>query len=327
MTRRSYTGAAAATTLSAPIGSADVVATLATTANLPTSNFIITVDQGLVGEEKILVGTRSGVALSGMTRAFDGTTAASHTAGAAVLHTLSAVDLDEANAHVNSGPDTAPTDLHHTIGPGANQVSAGTHGHIGGNPLTTLVSVDSPPITQHWTSTGTTYTANYAVISASGAGTFAGLYKPNGTLPGKGYRGSNLDFTVRVYYTSAQLDTLYIGFGDTPGVSPASASNGVFVTVNTATGAVGTLRQTASVSLTGSTTAAAWTQSSSTKDIRISTPYAGGTATVTVDGVQVGTVATVPALAVGAISPFVGVATGATGFTSLYVYQTVLTET
>lgn len=101
MTRRSYTGAAAATSLASPINSTDMTATLAATAGLPTLNFVVTVDQGLAGEEKILVTSRSGTTLTLGTRGFDGTVAASHTAGAVVLHTLSATDLDEANAHVN----------------------------------------------------------------------------------------------------------------------------------------------------------------------------------------------------------------------------------
>lgn len=102
MTRRSYTGAALPTTLASPMASGDTTATIASAANLPTSNFVLTIDQGLVGEEKILVGTRTGTSLSGLTRGYDTTVATSHVVGASVLHTVAGVDLDEANAHVNA---------------------------------------------------------------------------------------------------------------------------------------------------------------------------------------------------------------------------------
>ena len=101
MSRRNYSGSAQATTLPVPIGSGDTSFAIASGTNLPTSNFVLTIDTGGV-EEKVLVGTRTGTALSSVTRGFDGTTAQPHVAGVSVRHTISAVDLDEANAHVNS---------------------------------------------------------------------------------------------------------------------------------------------------------------------------------------------------------------------------------
>lgn len=61
--------------------------------------FIITADQGLNTEEKILISSRSGsvftVASSG--RGYNGTAAAAHASGCSILHTIDAQDMDEAN--------------------------------------------------------------------------------------------------------------------------------------------------------------------------------------------------------------------------------------
>jgi hypothetical protein len=85
-TRRSYAGAAPACTLTNSITSVDSSALLTgdvtnwtTTASGP---FFMVIDPGLVTEEKVLVGSRSGSSLSSLTRGVDGTTASSHSAGA-----------------------------------------------------------------------------------------------------------------------------------------------------------------------------------------------------------------------------------------------------
>jgi hypothetical protein len=61
--------------------------------------FIVTVDQGLSSEERILMASRSGsvmtVAASG--RGYNGTTPQSHAAGCSIFHTMDQQDLDEAN--------------------------------------------------------------------------------------------------------------------------------------------------------------------------------------------------------------------------------------
>jgi hypothetical protein len=55
------------------------------------------IDPGLVTEEKVLVGSRTGSSLSSITRAVDGTTAASHSAGATCYPVFTATDANEAN--------------------------------------------------------------------------------------------------------------------------------------------------------------------------------------------------------------------------------------
>lgn len=104
MTRRSYKGNSQPTTLTAPINSSDLAATVADGSTLPDGTggpFVLLFDLNVTGEEKVLCASRTGNNLVITTRGYDGTAAAAHSAGASVRHTISAVDLDESNAHVN----------------------------------------------------------------------------------------------------------------------------------------------------------------------------------------------------------------------------------
>jgi hypothetical protein len=100
-TRRSYSGASAACTLASTITSGDTTASLTgTTSAWPDTAggaFYMVIDPGLSTEEKVLVGARSGGSLSSITRGVDGTTAASHSAGATCYPVFTAVDADQAN--------------------------------------------------------------------------------------------------------------------------------------------------------------------------------------------------------------------------------------
>ncbi|NBR94583.1 MAG: hypothetical protein EBT44_07195 [Actinobacteria bacterium] len=101
VTRRSYAGAAPACTLTNSITAGDTSALLTGTVtawnNTASGPFYMVIDPGLATEEKVLVGSRTGSSLSSMTRGVDGTTAASHSAGATCYPVFTAVDADEAN--------------------------------------------------------------------------------------------------------------------------------------------------------------------------------------------------------------------------------------
>ena len=101
VTRRSYVGAAPACTLTNSITAGDTSALLTGTVTAwnDTANgpFFMVIDPGLVTEEKVLVGSRTGSSLSSITRGVDGTTAASHSAGATCYPVFTAIDADEAN--------------------------------------------------------------------------------------------------------------------------------------------------------------------------------------------------------------------------------------
>ena len=101
VTRRSYAGAAPACTLTNSITAGDTTALLTGTVSAwnDTANgpFFMVIDPGLVTEEKVLVGSRTGSSLSSLSRGVDGTTAASHAAGATCYPVFTATDANEAN--------------------------------------------------------------------------------------------------------------------------------------------------------------------------------------------------------------------------------------
>jgi len=96
-----HAGAAAATTLSSSITNASTTINVASATGWPTGSigpFVVTIDAGTASEEKVLVLSRTGTVLTVQTRGYDGTTAASHGATAAIIHSFSATEADEANA-------------------------------------------------------------------------------------------------------------------------------------------------------------------------------------------------------------------------------------
>jgi hypothetical protein len=102
-TRRSHKGNTVQTTLFTSCTASDTTLVVVAGSTYPDGSvapFVITLDPGLVGEEKCLVTSRSGNTLSGVTRGYDDTVAGIHAAGANVRHTLSAVELEEAAAHI-----------------------------------------------------------------------------------------------------------------------------------------------------------------------------------------------------------------------------------
>jgi len=108
-----HAGAAAATTLSSSITNASTTINVASATGWPLGSvgpFVVTIDAGTASEEKVLVTSRTGIVLTVQTRGYDGTTATSHGATAAIIHSFSATEADEANvAAVAVGPGTAWT--------------------------------------------------------------------------------------------------------------------------------------------------------------------------------------------------------------------------
>jgi hypothetical protein len=86
------------------------------------------IDPGLVTEEKVLIGSRSGSSLSSITRGQDGTTASSHSAGATCYPVFTATDADQANAV--AAALTTKGDLLVTTGSALNRLAVGTDTHV-----------------------------------------------------------------------------------------------------------------------------------------------------------------------------------------------------
>jgi len=83
------------------------------------------IDPGLSTEEKVLVGSRSTTSLSSITRGVDGTTAASHSAGATCYPVFTAVDADQANKITSTL--TTKGDILATDGSDLNRLAVGTN--------------------------------------------------------------------------------------------------------------------------------------------------------------------------------------------------------
>lgn len=106
MAIREFAGGARRTALSGDITAASTNIVVSDATGYPTGAtgpFVVAFELGVAAEEKVLIASRSGntltVAASG--RGYDGTTAATHQSGTNVDHVLTAIDLREANTHVN----------------------------------------------------------------------------------------------------------------------------------------------------------------------------------------------------------------------------------
>jgi hypothetical protein len=85
------------------LGTGDTSFTISSATGWPTTAagaFVATIDSTTGSEEQVLIGAISGTSCSSVTRAYNGTTAATHAAGASILHTSGKVDYDEANLAV-----------------------------------------------------------------------------------------------------------------------------------------------------------------------------------------------------------------------------------
>ena len=134
MARREYQGAATPTTITSSITNSATSLTLTASTGWPTGSFSAVIDPGLAGEEKILCTSRSGATVTITTRGYDGTTAASHNAGATIYPVPTAIDFDEANSLINT--PTTKGDILAATGAGAMARTA-----VGAN--TTVLTADS----------------------------------------------------------------------------------------------------------------------------------------------------------------------------------------
>lgn len=152
--RRSYAGASAACTLTSSINSSvtsmDLTGTVALWPDTANGSFHMVIDPGLSTEEKVLVGARSTGALTSVTRGVDGTTAASHSAGATCYPVFTATDADQANKIVSTL--TTKGDILATDGSALNRLAVGSNG--------TVLAADSSA------TNGVAWSAAYATLAS-----------------------------------------------------------------------------------------------------------------------------------------------------------------
>lgn len=105
MTRYEHSGNAVPTTLSGAINSGATTINIADATGWPTGvsyPFWATLEPGTASEEKVLISSRTGTALTVSSRGADSTSATAHSANAAIIHSFSATEADAANAHVEA---------------------------------------------------------------------------------------------------------------------------------------------------------------------------------------------------------------------------------
>ena len=101
--RKQYVGGAPATTVTGSLTDAATSFDVDDATGWPdaTNPFVAVIDRGLATEEKILVGARTSVTLSSVTRGYDNTTAVAHSSGAAIEHVIDASTIDQVNRLAN----------------------------------------------------------------------------------------------------------------------------------------------------------------------------------------------------------------------------------
>jgi hypothetical protein len=100
MLRREFSGSVLRTTLSSNISNTSTTISVVDGSTYPTGTsnpFVIVIDRGVSGEEKILISSRSTNTFTVDTRGYDGTTAVAHTAGAFIDHVLDAAVIQDMN--------------------------------------------------------------------------------------------------------------------------------------------------------------------------------------------------------------------------------------
>lgn len=98
---RNFSSTAVSTTLAAGISAANTTIQVAATTGFPAAPFILAVGAGSAAQELVLVTGVAGTTLT-VTRGYDSTVASTHEVGAVVQHSHGAIDLREANSHVNA---------------------------------------------------------------------------------------------------------------------------------------------------------------------------------------------------------------------------------
>lgn len=183
---RKYSNTFAETTLTGSINNSVTTISIGSTTGLPASfPYTLAIDYGTSSVEMVTVTALAGANLT-VTRGQDGTSAQSHTAGARVVHPVTARDLSEPQVHID-----ATSDIHGLSGGasvvGTSQAQTLTNKTISGStntltniPNTALVAIDASKVTQPF-ATLTTTGANGGAQVITVTGDEVGRNKPIAT--------------------------------------------------------------------------------------------------------------------------------------------------
>lgn len=163
MAARNYSNIASEAQCSVLLGSADTTISLANFSGFPAAPFIAAIDPDIASEEIVLVTAVTGSTVT-MTRAYNGTTAKSHSAGAVFRHVAAALDFTEANSHVN-----ASAAVHGVAGALVGTTDTQTLS----NKTLTSPSISDPTVTGTMTAAGANFSGAVSMPSPTFTGTMA----------------------------------------------------------------------------------------------------------------------------------------------------------
>lgn len=129
MARRNYSNVAVDTTLVTGITGSATTLDVASATGWPIAPFVLVIEPGTANEELILVGAKTGVTFSSLTRGFGGTSAVAHNAAVPIKHVLVKEDHDLTwtHIHVPGTDDTAQVAHSSLAGITADQHHAQAH--------------------------------------------------------------------------------------------------------------------------------------------------------------------------------------------------------
>ncbi len=161
---RFYSSIAAVTNLQVTANPGDTNIQVASSTGWPGSfPYIVSLDYGSANEELVLV-TSGGPSTFTVTRAYDGTSASTHNAGAVVRHTSSAIDFTDSRTH-----EASSTGVHGISGAFVDTTSVQTLT----NKTLTAPTINNPTI--GGTASGGTYTGATLTSPAINGGTLTGV--------------------------------------------------------------------------------------------------------------------------------------------------------
>lgn len=172
MAARNYSNIGSDAQLSALIGPADTSVTLTGVDGFPSPQFAAAIDPDTVDEEIVLVTGVAGATFT-ITRAFDGSTAKTHSAGAVLRHVAIAKDFQEANDHLNA------TSAVHGV---AGALVGTTDTQTLSNKTLTSPTMSSPTVTGTLSGAGAAFSGTVTIATLSVTGLTAGTAHVTGTL-------------------------------------------------------------------------------------------------------------------------------------------------